>query len=180
MARPLRVFPDNSVLHVINRGNERRRLFAHPTDYDRFLHFVDRTRYRTPIRLLAYVLMPNHWHLVVWPDTCEQLSQFMHDLTGLHALRLRHDTGSVGLGHVYQGRFRAQVIEQDVRYVRTIRYVEANPVRAGLVTSAEEWRWSSLCERVSGWRRLTDGPVSLPTQEVWTEFVNAPSASVVI
>jgi putative transposase len=180
MPRRHRVFPDHSVLHVINRGNERRHLFAQAADYDTFLRLVDRTKRRTPIRLLAYVLMPNHWHLVVWPTTCEQLSQFMHDLTGLHALRLRHDTGTAGLGHVYQDRFRAHVIEQDVRYVRTIRYVEANPVRAGLVASAEEWRWSSLRERVSGRRRLDDGPVSLPMPEEWAAFVNAPSASVFI
>jgi putative transposase len=180
MPRPLRIFPDGSVLHVINRGNERRRLFARPDDYEAFLYLVDRTRSRTPVALLAYVLMPNHWHLVVWPATCEDLSQFMHDLTGLHATRLRNLTGTSGLGHVYQGRFRAYVIEQDVRYVRTIRYVEANPVRAGLVRHAQEWRWSSLQERLSGRRRLTEGPVPLPMAEEWTTFVNAPAASVVI
>src|SRR5262245_44836939 len=128
MPRPPRVFPDRSVLHVINRGNERRRLFAQSNDYDTFLHLLDRTHVRTPaVRLLAYVLMPNHWHLVVWPDTCADLSRFMRNLTSLHALRFRQDTGTSGLGHVYQARFRAYLIAEDVRYVRTIRYVEANP-----------------------------------------------------
>jgi putative transposase len=64
--------------------------------------------------------------------------------------------------------------------VRTIRYVEANPVRAGLVRRAQEWRWSSLGERLSGQRRLAEGPVPLPTPEVWTAFVNAPAASAVV
>jgi putative transposase len=129
---------------------------------------------------LAYVLLPNHWHLVVWPTTCEELSEFMHYLTGLHAMRFRRVTGTSGLGHVYQGRFRAYVIDRDVRYARTIRYVEANPVRAGLVHRAEDWRWSSLHERRLNSRRLTAGPVPLPSPDAWTAFVNATAASVAI
>lgn len=172
MARRLRVFPDESVLHVINRGNERRPIFADASGYEQFLWILDRTQRRVPLDLHGYVLMPNHWHLVVKATTVRRLSQFMHLLTGMHAVVLRTQSQSTGLGHIYQDRYRAWLVDNDVRYVRTIRYVEANPVRAGLIARAEDWAWSSLHERVSGVRRLTDGPVRLPEAGAWTDLVN--------
>jgi putative transposase len=172
MARPLRSFDPNSVVHVVNRGNERRTLFDRPREYDEFLRLVDRALHKRPTRLLAYVLMPNHWHMVLWPVDAPHLSQFLHLLTSLHAARFRHDSGSTGLGHVYQGRFRSTVVDSDVRYARTLRYVEANPLRARLVPRAEDWPWSSLAERRSRIRRLVDGPFLLPPPAEWAAFVN--------
>lgn len=172
MARPIRLFPGNAALHVLNRGNERRRLFHEPDDYDDFLRLMSRSLRARPVRLLAYALMPNHWHLVVWPEHSSQLSQFMHHLTGLHAARFRYRSSTQGLGHVYQGRFRAFPITHDARYLRTIRYVEANPVRAGLVAHAEDWYWTSLTERLGRARLIVDGPVPLPPSDRWRELVN--------
>ena len=173
MARIGRSYPDNCVVHIINRGVERRRLFANDRDYARFRGLLGRVRAKIPMRLLAYALMPNHWHLVAWPTSPAQLSQFMHRLTFIHAADLRHRTESIGLGHVYQGRYRAFALQSPARYLAALRYVEGNPVRAGLVDSAELWRWSSTRERVRGGRRrIDDGPIQLPPPDDWLKIVN--------
>ena len=172
MPRTLRPRHDNAVIHVVNRGNDRRRLFADSRDYAAFLGLVAWAQSRTSLRLLAYAVMPNHWHLVAWPDSVERLSRFMHDLTSAHAAIFRHETGTTGTGHVYQDRYHAFVVDTDVRYFRTLRYVEANPVRAGLVDRAEQWRWSSLDERLGTTRLITEGPLPLPPSEEWATLVN--------
>ena len=173
MPRAPRAFDDDAVLHVVNRGNDRRRLFDGAQDYAAFLGLVAWAKSRTSLRLLAYAVMPNHWHLVTWPDCMGQLSKFMHDLTGAHAALLRRDTATTGTGHIYQDRYHAFVVDSDLHYYRTLRYVEANPVRAGLVGRAEEWRWGSLVERLEDTRLITDGPIALPPAEEWATLVNA-------
>jgi putative transposase len=163
MPRSRRVIPPGSVLHVVNRGNDRRALFHSDAEFGAFRDLMRRAATRTPLRILAYALMPNHWHLVVWPETGTQLSRYLQGLCTSHAARWRRETGTVGEGHVYQDRFHAFVIESERQYFNVLRYVEANPVRAGLVMSAAEWRWSSLCDRESGAEDLiTAGPLALP------------------
>lgn len=174
MARRLRDVPPNSVVHVVNRGVERRRLFERPSDYEQFLELVDRTLARRTMRVLAYALMPNHWHMVLWPSDTADLSKFLHNLTTAHAARFRYMSGTSGLGHVYQGRYHSAVVDSDVRYVRTLRYVEANPARAAFVRRAEDWPWTSLTERLGTKCRIVDGPVSLPPPATWADLVNTP------
>lgn len=172
MPRALRSYDNDAVLHVVNRGNDRRLLFAGTRDYGAFLGLMAWAQARTSLKLLAYVLMPNHWHVVAWPQSPVQLSRFMHDLTGGHAALLRTETGTKGAGHIYQDRYHAFVVDSEVRYYRTLRYVEGNPVRAGLVRRAEQWRWSSLQERLWDPRLVSDGPMILPPAEEWATLVN--------
>ena len=174
MPRPCRVTVLQSVVHVVNRGNDRRRLFAFRGDYDAFLGLVASSQRREGLRLVGYVVMPNHWHLVAWPESVEQLSRFMQRLTSAHAAIVRTHSHSTGLGHVYQGRYHATAVRDDMQLLRTLRYVEANPVRAGLVGRAEMWRWSSLDERLGAARLITDPPVPLPPVATWVDLVNAP------
>lgn len=174
MTRPRLQFPANTVLHVVNRGNERRELFTADHDYRRFLRLVEDTQEWVPLRLLAYSLMPNHWHLVAWTTSARALSQFMHRLCGRHAAELRTRTATVGNGHVYQGRYRAFAVRSALHYFRVMRYVEANPLRAGLVSRAEDWEWSSLHERLGERRLICDGPERLPDLDQWLDEVNRP------
>jgi len=176
MPRPPRSYADDAVLHVVNRGNDRRRLFAADRDYAAFVGLMAWAQSRAALRVLAYALMPNHWHLVLWPRAPSELSQFMRDVTGAHAAILRTESGTKGAGHVYQDRYHAFVVDSDLRYHRTLRYVEANPVRAGLVLRAQQWRWSSLQERLWEPRLISDGPVPLPPPDHWAALVNAALA----
>ncbi|MEX2139426.1 MAG: transposase [Pirellulales bacterium] len=97
---------------------------------------------RLPMRLLGYCLMPNHFHLVLWPLGDGDLSHWMQWLLTAHVRRYhRHYHGS---GHVWQGRFKAFPIEQDEHLLTVLRYVERNPLRAGLVERAKDWKRSSL------------------------------------
>ena len=176
MPRALRSYDDDAVLHVVNRGNDRRRLFADDRDYAAFIGLMAWSQGRSNLRVLAYALMPNHWHLVVWPRSALELSQFMRDVTGTHAAIFRTESGTKGAGHVYQDRYHAFVVDSELRYYRTLRYVEANPVRAGLVLRAQQWRWSSLQERLWEPRLISDGPVPLPPADHWAALVNAALA----
>ena len=97
-----------------------------------------------PIRLLAFCLMPNHWHMVLWPEQDDQLTAFLRWLTHTHTQRWHAHHHTAGTGHLYQGRFKSFPIEQDDHLLTVLRYAERNPLRAGLVSRAERWRWSSL------------------------------------
>ncbi|MGE0360736.1 MAG: transposase [Vicinamibacterales bacterium] len=175
MPRLPRSFPPNTVLHIVNRGVERRCLFADARDYARFRQLLWHVSREVMMPLLAYALMPNHWHLVIWPPSTAAMSQFMHRLTWRHAADLRFRTDSIGDGHVYQGRYRAWQVHTPAQFVRVLRYVEGNPLRAGLVAKAEDWPWSSLRERRGAGRRELDaGPVELPAINEWLVLVNEP------
>src|SRR3990172_1855736 len=162
------------VYHVLNRGVRRATLFESPWDYSAFERVLLQAVQRVAVRVLAYCVMPNHWHLIVWPQAADDLSRFMHWLTCTHAQRWHSLRGTSGTGSVYQGRYKAIPIKSDLHTLHVCRYVERNPLRAGLVTRAEDWRWSSL------WRRcnscddviLSDWPILRPAD--WIEHVNQP------
>ena len=170
MPRPKRFLPPDSVLHAINRGNDRRCLFDSSRDYGGFLELVAWAKQQTPMRILAYCLMPNHWHFVLWPETADAVSLFFHRLCTTHSIKRRRETGTIGQGHIYQNRYHGFVIESEAYYLRALRYVESNPLRAGLVSTAADWPWSSLQERLGERRSLIeDGPLRLPDN--WAKSV---------
>src|SRR5580765_629246 len=119
------------VCHVMNRGVWRAQLFHQDGDYRLFRTLLSSTLDRTPIRLFAYCVMPNHFHLVCAPETDGQLSDFMRLLTLVHSKRWHAARGSTGTGCVYQGRFKAFAVQTDGHFLTVCRYVERNPLRAG-------------------------------------------------
>ena len=128
--------------HVLNRGNARAEVFHKSGDYEAFLDTVAEAALRVPIGVLAYCLMPNHFHLVARPTGDGDLSRWMQWLMTTHVRRyLSHYHHS---GHVWQGRFKSFPIQDDGHLLTVLRYVERNPLRAGLVPKAEDWPWSSL------------------------------------
>ena len=172
MPRTARACVAGYCYHVLNRGNARAEVFHKPEDYEAFLRAIHEASVRLPMPLLAYCLMPNHFHLVVRPVGDGDLSRWMQWLMTTHVHRyLKHYRQS---GHVWQGRFKAFPAQDDGHLVTVVRYVERNPLRAGLVARAEEWSWSSLA--------ATGGianPPKIAFDEMlrrgnWPEFVNAP------
>lgn len=158
--------------HVLNRGNGRAKVFHKDGDYAAFLDLMARANERLPMRILGYALLPNHFHLVLWPRADGDLSRWMQWLLTSHVRRYhRHYETS---GHVWQGRFKAFPIAQDEHLLTVLRYVERNALRARLVDRAEAWAWSSLGWRSSGKRPdlLADWPVACPRN--WTSLVNRP------
>jgi putative transposase len=121
-----------------------------------------------------FPLVPNHWHFVLWPEGDGDLSAFLQRLTNTHTQRWQRAKDKVGLGHLYQGRFKSFPVETDDHFYTLVRYVERNALRANLVETAETWRWGSLWRRVHGVRvpMLTDWPLAEPGN--WLDLVNQP------
>lgn len=172
MGRPRRTTPADLVYHVLNRGNGRMCLFEQDGDYAAFERVLAEGCQRVPMRILAYCLMPNHWHLVLWPAKDGAVSRFMGWVTLTHTKRWHGYRQSVGTGHVYQGRFKSFVVQQDAYLLTVCRYVERNAVRAKLVERVEQWRWSSAGQRSVSDRvvPLSAGPVDRPVE--WLRWVN--------
>ncbi len=164
------------VFHVLNRGVGRMRIFDDDGDYAAFERILEETVENQPMRICAYCLMPNHWHLVLWPESDGDLAAFMHRLTNTHVQRWQQQKHLVGTGHVYQGRYKSFPVETDEYFYQVVRYVERNALRANLVRQAEEWRWSSLWRRINGTRKnkslLSTWPMLKPRQ--WRRLVNQP------
>jgi putative transposase len=174
MPRIARHAPGGLVYHVLNRGIGRMTLFENDADYVAFLRVVLRVLERTPMRICGYCLMPNHWHLVVWPRKHGDLARFMQQLTITHVRRWVEYRDRVGWGSVYQGRYKSFPVQADAHFRQVVRYVERNPLRAKLVRRAEKWRYSSLGQAVAGSDfpaiPLADWPVRRPAD--WASWVN--------
>ncbi|HEX4438587.1 MAG TPA: transposase [Thermoanaerobaculia bacterium] len=140
--RPLRLDHAGAVWHITSRGNERREVFRDAEDRRAFLETLARTVDLVRWRLHAYVLMTNHYHLLI--ETPEPtLSRGMHRLNGTYTQRYNRRHARVG--HLFQGRFKSILVERERHLMTLIRYIVLNPVRAGLVDRASEWQWSSYC-----------------------------------
>ena len=131
-------------MHVLNRANARMKIFRDDGDYEAFESVLLDAVERTGTRLLAYCVMPSHWHLVVWPKRDGELSEFVGWLTLTHTQRWHAFRQSVGSGHLYQGRFKSFPIQEDDPLYTVARYAERNAKRANLVRRAEQWKWGSL------------------------------------
>jgi putative transposase len=176
MGRPHRAAEGGYVYHVLNRANARLTIFEDEADYEAFERVLIEAVERAETRLLAYCLMPNHWHLVVWPYQDGELSRFVGWLTLTHTQRWHAHRHSAGCGHVYQGRFKSFPIQEDDHFYAVARYVERNALRANLARKAQQWRWGSLFrwQRNSAEDRQLLAAWPLPRQAGWIEHVNAP------
>jgi putative transposase len=157
--------------HVINRGNARAEVFHTADDYAAFVRLLREADERLPIRLIGYCLMPNHFHLVVWPRADGDLSRWMQWLMTSHVRRYHRVYESSG--HVWQGRFRAFPVQSDEHLLSVLQYVESNPIRArGLrVRRAENWLWSSASKKLpADGPHLVPGPTPRPAK--WSALLN--------
>jgi putative transposase len=156
--------------HVLNRGNGRGTVFHKQADFAAFATLLRQAGERVDVRLLAYCLLPNHFHLLLWPRADGDLSAYMMWLTTAHVRRYhRHYHSS---GHVWQGRFRSFPIQEDEHLLTVHRYIERNAVRAGLVARAQDWLWSSAAPHREGMPVLAPGPMEQALD--WLRYVNEP------
>ena len=115
MGRAGRVDVGGMVYHVLNRANVRSRLFRGPAHYQEFLSILEESSKFVPLRILAYGLMPNHWHLVLYPRADGDLVKSLQRVTLNHTQRYHAKTRTVESGHVYQGRYKSLLVEK-IRY----------------------------------------------------------------
>jgi len=170
MPRTLRQIIPDHCYHVINRGNSRSRVFHEQADYAHFVALMREASDRVPLPVMAVCLMPNHLHLVVRPRESDDIARWTHWLFTTHVRRYHAKYKSNG--RIWQGRFKAFVIEGDAHLFAVMRYAERNALRAGLVARAEDWLWGSLRWRIRGSDSfpLAQPPIQLPGN--WIDYVN--------
>jgi putative transposase len=155
MARPLRLEYEGAVYHVTSRGNERSVIFRDDRDRAKFLEILGSVASGSRWILHGYCLMGNHFHLLI-ETPLANLSRGMQRLNGRYTqwFNFRHHRA----GHLFQGRFKAILVEKEEHLLELCRYIVLNPVRAGMVEIASKWRWSSY--------RATSGAINAPS---WLE-----------
>jgi putative transposase len=156
MARPPRIVSTNLTQHVIQRGNNRGDIFRCVSDYEVFLQALREATLLHPIKIHTYALLTNHIHLMVTPESAEALSAAMQSL-GRRYVRFFNDRYG-RTGTLFEGRFRSFEIDSEDYWFSCARYVEWNPVRAGLASMPEAYRWSSYSTHAFG----NENPVISP------------------
>jgi putative transposase len=165
MGRLLRPVEDGFVYHALNRGNNRADVFTEDADRNAFLGALAKTQTRYPFRLFGYCLMTNHFHLLLRPEPEQSISRILQSLTIAHTWH--HHKRRRTVGHVWQGRFKSPVVQDDDHLFVVLRYIEANPLRAAMVAGLNDYPWSSymahglghpdpLLSPLPEWNRLGD------------------------
>ena len=178
MPRPLRPIADGLIYHVINRGNNRQTVFDSEGDYPAFLKAIADLKERKPFDLYGYCLMGNHIHMLIRPREYS-ISRIAQSLLVSHTQRYHRFHGTSG--HVWQGRFKSPVIQDDEHLLTVLRYIEANPLRAKIVEQAGDYPWSSfachglgrsdpLLDPVTGYDALASYPAA--RQRRWSAYVH--------
>lgn len=167
MARPLRLEFPGALYHVTSRGDRREPIFADNFDRNALLDVLAVGLDRMDASLLAYCLMGNHYHLVVQTHRAN-LSRLMRHVNGVYTQRFNRRHGLVG--HLFQGRFKAMLVDSDSYLLEVCRYVDLNPVRAGLVAQPDDWAWSSYAAHTGRFSR----PPWLDSPTLWSALLGEP------
>lgn len=146
MVRPLRIQEKGATYHIFSRGNLKQEIFSDDKDKAHFLKLLQRGVKKYRISLFSYCLMSNHYHLLLRLSE-RNLSQFMHFLGTSYAIHL---VRKGWVGHVFAGRFKSILVEEERYFLSVNRYIHLNPVEAGVVERPEEYPWSNYCHCIEG------------------------------
>ncbi|HEY8751763.1 MAG TPA: transposase [Tepidisphaeraceae bacterium] len=178
MPRTARIAPGGVIFHVLNRGVGKLQLFRSRKDHEAFQRCLCQTQQAVPMRVLAYCVMSTHWHLVLWPRNDGDLARFMMRLSIRHVRRWLIHRNQVGTGHVYQGRYKSFAIQNDAHLSTVCRYVERNPLRAGLVKSSIAWDWSSAGQsRLPADQQIALTALPRGKRRDWVQWVDQPQTA---
>ena len=164
MPRPLRIWFPGAIYHVIARGNNRQPVFLQPMDYLRYLSLLEKGRTRFGYELWAYVLMPNHFHLLIRSGEERSISKAMQWLQTSYTVYFNGQHEHVG--HVFQGRFKSQLVDLDAYCLELSRYIHLNPVRAKMVRDPDEYYWSSYRVYVGEGVAMLQSAVQVETEPI--------------
>jgi putative transposase len=176
MARQPRLDIADQIFHVINRSNARWNIFKTNQDFQGVLKSLVETLELIPIDIFAFCIMSNHWHFIAKPKAGGDMGRFFGKFTQKATQRWHIKHGTVGSGHLFQGRFKSFLVEKDEYFLQLAKYVEANALRAGMVKKAEEWPWSSLYLRLNNpalaKRIFASWPIDMPKN--YLSLLNQP------
>ncbi len=141
MSRKPRFFLPNTPVHAIQRGNNRQAVFFDESDYQFYLDCLKLAAEKYSCRIHAYVLMTNHVHLLVTPENSDSLSRMFQYVGRFYVSYVNNTYGRTGT--LWEGRYKASLVEEENYLLRCYRYIELNPVRAGMVKRVEDYPWSS-------------------------------------
>ena len=152
MARPYRILGENAFYHITSRGDGRRKIYQKETDYLKFLEYVLRAKDKFQFKLYAYVLMANHYHLLI--QTLQaNLPRVMHYINSVYTTY--YNRANRNIGHLFQGRYKSLIVDADSYFKELTKYIHLNPVKAKIVEKPEVYKWSSyrgyLSERGDGY-----------------------------
>ena len=172
MARIARVVAPGIPHHVTQRGNRRQQTFFNDEDYQAYLQLMSQWCAKYKVRIWAYCLMPNHVHLIAVPETKEGLNLAIGEAHRRYTRRINFREG--WRGHLWQGRFSSFILDEN-HLLACVRYIELNPVRAGIVKTPESWRWSSARAHV---KRIDDilvqtKPLLSMINSSWRKFISS-------
>jgi len=170
MPRIARSLADEQIYHIINRGNRRETIFHDNYDYERFLKLILESKTKFKIKIFAYCLMPNHYHLVIFTPIGENLSLAMHSINSSY-VRYYNKKYKIS-GHLWQGRYKSFIVQKEDYLLTLLRYVEANPLRAKIVKDCIDYTYSSANKRVHNIDNpiIDQVPIVLPTN--WHQVIN--------
>jgi putative transposase len=171
MPRVARALADEQIYHIINRGNRRDDIFHDDEDFKTMLSLLRSAKKKFEVKIYAYVLMNNHYHLVIYTKYAQSLSKCMQWI-GTSYVRYynkRYQT----TGHLWEGRYKSFIVQEENYLLMLIKYVEANPKRAKIVKDASDYAYGSAKERNSdnSLLLLDNAPITLPDD--WKSFVNS-------
>lgn len=179
MPRIKRLVANEAYYHVLTRGNDRKQIFSKSSDYLVFLSVIRRYLGKFNILITNYCLMPNHFHLLLFIGASSDLSKFMKAILQVYANYHRKEYNSTGF--LYQNRFKSLLIKDDSYLIECARYIERNPLRAGLVGDLSAWQWSSFSYYAKGIKdgiitKMNPGIESLfdikvPKKEAYIRFI---------
>ena len=176
MPRISRVDVGGQIYHVLNRANARVQIFDNDKDCQLFESVLEEAKEKFDMKILAYSIMPNHWHLVIYTKNDGDLSSFMKWLGNTHTKRWHAIKKTIGQGHLYQGRYKSFLCQDDNHFITLVRYVERNPKKANLVKKADNWKRGSVWRRENGTDKqkklLSEWPVSKPKD--YLKYLNEP------
>ncbi len=174
MSRVKRTNVGGYVYHVLNRANARVQIFDNDEDYQFFENILEEAVKKFNVKILSYCIMPNHWHLILYPKNEGDLSIFMGWVTNTHTRRWHTQKRTVGQGHLYQGRYKSFLCQNDNHFLTLVKYVEQNALKAKLVKRAEDWRWSSIWRIVNGTKKQRKllSPWLIPNPKNYLSWIN--------
>ncbi|MBD3380079.1 MAG: hypothetical protein GF408_06430 [Candidatus Omnitrophica bacterium] len=145
MSRTKRILIDNSYYHIINRGNRKKEIFKHGSDYRHFLSLLKKAKKKHKVKINAYCLMPNHIHIIAYIREAKTISSLMHYVSRNYASYFNSRYEKVG--HLWQSRFKSYPLLTEEYLIHVANYIEINPVKAKIVDDPSKYTWSSYNER---------------------------------